>query len=69
MLDMLSLSPIISLSRFEYGIGSQVMLSSAVFAPVRDQLMDTARKVLTNPDEIEAIKRRLDDVRKVLMIG
>ena len=44
-----------------------MMLSSAVFTPVRDQLMDTAHKVLSNPDEIEAIKRRLDDVRQTVL--
>ena len=48
-------------SSFEYGIGTQVMLSSTVFSPVREQLLKSAQNWL-NEDEIEALKRRLQQV-------
>ena len=50
-----------SIYRFEYGIGTQVMLASAVFSPVSEQLMDSARKLLKK-DEVTALKRKLADV-------
>ena len=48
-------------SRFEYGVGTQVMLASTVFSPVTEQLLDSARKLL-NEDEVAALKRKLSDV-------
>lgn len=48
--------------RFEYGIGTQVMLASSVYNPIREKLIDSASKVL-NKDEVDAMKRKLADVR------
>ena len=48
--------------RFQYGIGTQVMLASTVYSPVREQILDRAQKLLANTDEVEALKRRLGQV-------
>lgn len=55
-------------SSFEYGIGTQVMLSSTVFSPVREQLLKSAQNWL-NEDEIEALKRRFQQVILILYIS
>ena len=48
--------------RFQYGIGTQVMLSSTVHNPVREQILDKANKLLGSEDEVAALERKLADV-------
>jgi hypothetical protein len=46
--------------KFQYGIGTQVMLSSSVYNPIKEQLVDSAKKLL-NKDEVDALKRKFAD--------
>ena len=39
------------------------MLASTVYSPIREQILDTAQKLLANKDEVEALKRRLGQVK------
>jgi hypothetical protein len=52
--------------KFQYGIGTQVMLSSSVYNPIKEQLVDSAKKLL-NKDEVDALKRKFADVRIITL--
>ena len=51
-------------AKFQYGVGTQVMLKSFIQTPPRELLHDRARRLLED-DEVEELKKRLDKVREL----
>ena len=48
--------------RFQYSIGKGIMLSSTAHNPVREQIKDTASKLLSNDDQVTALERKFAEV-------
>ena len=51
-------------AKFQYGVGTQVMLKSFVQTPPRELLLDRARRLLED-DEVEELKKKIDKVIKL----
>lgn len=49
--------------RFQYTIGKGIMLSSTAHNPVREQIKDTASKLLNDEDQVTTLERKFAVVR------